>query len=70
MPTIAYGGFRYPVTVETLRKVIEKIESFQFLTHSDLFEIPTEDGRNVVLNLSPSFPIALEGDPRPDLKSQ
>ena len=64
MPNIAYGGIRYPVTTETLRKVIDKIVSFEFVNHSDLFEISTTDGRYVVLNLGQSFPIALEGDNR------
>lgn len=62
MAAIAYGGFRYPVTTETLRAVIDKLGSFAMLPHTDLFEITTTDGQQVVLNLSRSFPIALEGD--------
>jgi hypothetical protein len=70
MPHINYGGIRYPVTTKTLRNVIEKIGSFKSLTHTDLFEITTTDGRYVVLNLGPSLPIAFEGEAKTDLEGE
>jgi hypothetical protein len=68
MATIVYGGVRYPVTNETVHAVIARIDQFVVISHSDLFEISTTDGRKVVLNLSQSFPIAFETEP--DLQGQ
>lgn len=63
MPAINYSGVRYPVTTETIRAVLDKIRSFELIGHCALFEIATTDGRQVVLNVGRSLPIALEGDP-------
>lgn len=63
MPTIAYAGTRYPVSLDTIHDVVAKLQAIQRLpapTAADLFEIPVLDGRYVVLNLSHSVAIAFE----------
>lgn len=57
---MVYGGVRYPITHEAAEFVISKIESFDVIAWSDFVEIPTTDGRHVVLRVSQSFPIAFE----------
>lgn len=60
MAAIAYGGFRYPVTTETLRAVVNRIQSFEFTTGADFIEISTTDGRHVLLRVGYGLPIAFE----------
>ena len=58
--TMAYAGVRYPVSSDTAKFVIDKIESFRVVTWSDFIEVPTTDGRQVALRVGQSFPIAFE----------
>jgi hypothetical protein len=67
---VVYEGVRYPVTDEVARAVIARLGRFEIIAHSDLFEIPTTDGRTVVLNLSPSFLIAFEAEGDADLEGE
>lgn len=57
---MVYGGVRYPISSDVAEFVISKIESFDVIAWSDFIEIPTTDGRQVLLRVSQSFPIAFE----------
>lgn len=59
---MVYGGVRYPITHEVAEFVLSKIESFDVVGWSDFIEIPTKDGRHVLLRVSKSFPIAFESE--------
>lgn len=57
---MVYSGVRYPISNEVAEFVISKIESFDVIAWSDFIEVPTTDGRQVILRVSQSFPIAFE----------
>lgn len=61
---VVYGGVAYPITDETGRRIIRHIEEdFEVLGWRDFIELPTTDGRSLILNVGPSLPIAFEAKP-------
>lgn len=59
---MVYGGVRYPIAHEVAEFVISKIEGFEMIPWSDFIEVPTTDGRHVLLRVSKTFPIAFESE--------
>jgi hypothetical protein len=59
---VIYGGVRYPISHDVAEYIISKIESFEMNSWSDFIEFPTTDGRQVLLRVSQSFPIAFESE--------
>lgn len=63
---VVYGGVRYPISHDVAEFIISKIASFEMIAWSDFVEFPTKDGRQVMLRVSPSFPIAFESEAEPE----
>ncbi len=60
LAAVVYNGVRYPVTHEVAVGIIDRIEGFAFNTLTDFVQIPTTDGREVVLRVGQALPIAFE----------
>ncbi|HMS74151.1 hypothetical protein [Gordonia sp. (in: high G+C Gram-positive bacteria)] len=59
---VVYTGVRYPITHDVAESILAVMDGLHLPTSTKLFEVPTTDGRQVILNLSHSFPIAFEID--------
>jgi len=59
---MVYSGVRYPISNDVAEFVISKIESFESALGSDFVEVPTTDGRQVLLHVGQNFPIAFEAE--------
>lgn len=54
---------RQQITDETGRSLIEFISGFELIAGTGFIEIPTTDGRHLILNLGPSLAVAFEAKP-------
>ena len=59
--TFVFAGVRYPITAETGDRIMEFVSDTadNFLTARP-FVVPTVDGRQVIVNLGPTVPHAIE----------
>jgi hypothetical protein len=60
---VVYDGVSYPITDETGRSLIEFVSGFELVAGTGFIEVPTTDGRRVILNLGPSLAVAFEAKP-------
>ncbi|ALG86077.1 hypothetical protein [Gordonia phthalatica] len=59
--TFVFAGVRYPITAETGDRIMEFVaDTAENFLGARPFVIPTVDGRQVIANLGPTMPYAIE----------